>query len=240
LVEEAWKLAINAQDHQQALAGAPPGTPSVCQLPSGPSLKIDPQTREVVSHGFCLMLFYQIYNIDYAPNYTYFKLKISTIRGWLADAACLTVLLSFHLDVLSEPELWIQDNKLRFDNAHLSKVVEGKQAWFTRMDVLDLIFHQFFFTANSLGCQPMTSQYCQPLAVQTLAQVAAAIYCALSQHAMGTKATVMFSQDEYRGTFCPSPLIKFTPEATALINDTLLVCFKPPLSPPPHCTTPLG
>ena len=70
MVEEAWKLAIEAQDRQRALAGAPPGTPSVCQLPSGPSLKIDPQTREAVSFGFCLMLFYQIYDTDYGPNYT--------------------------------------------------------------------------------------------------------------------------------------------------------------------------
>jgi len=70
IIEEAWKLAIEAQDCQQALAGAPAGTPSVCQLPSGPSLKIDLQTREAVSFGFCSMLFYQIYDIDYAPNYT--------------------------------------------------------------------------------------------------------------------------------------------------------------------------
>ena len=58
MVEEAWKLAIEAQDCQRALAGAPVGTPSVCQLPSGPSLKIDPQTREAVSLEFCLMLLY--------------------------------------------------------------------------------------------------------------------------------------------------------------------------------------
>jgi len=49
MVDEVWKLAIGAQDRQQALAGAPVGTPSVCQLPSGPSLKINPQTREAVS-----------------------------------------------------------------------------------------------------------------------------------------------------------------------------------------------
>ena len=48
IVDEAWKLAIEAQDRQRALAGAPVGTPSVCQLPGGPSLKIDPQTREAV------------------------------------------------------------------------------------------------------------------------------------------------------------------------------------------------
>jgi len=61
MVEEAWKLAIEAQDRQRALAGAPVGTPSVCQLPGGPSLIIDLQTREAVSLEFCLMLLYQTY-----------------------------------------------------------------------------------------------------------------------------------------------------------------------------------
>jgi hypothetical protein len=49
MFDEAWKLAIEAQDHQQAFGGASIGAPSVCQLPSGPSVKIDPQTREAVS-----------------------------------------------------------------------------------------------------------------------------------------------------------------------------------------------
>jgi hypothetical protein len=49
MVDEAWQLVIEAQDRQRALAGAPVGAPSVCQLPSGPSFKIDPQTREAVS-----------------------------------------------------------------------------------------------------------------------------------------------------------------------------------------------
>jgi len=53
MVEEAWKLAIEAQDRQRAFTGAPVGMPSICQLPGGPSLKIDPQTREAVSLGFC-------------------------------------------------------------------------------------------------------------------------------------------------------------------------------------------
>jgi len=52
MVEEAWKLAIEAKDHKWALAGAPVGTPSVCQLPGGPSLKIDPQKPESVSFEF--------------------------------------------------------------------------------------------------------------------------------------------------------------------------------------------
>jgi len=68
MVEEPWKLAIEAQDRQWALAGAPVGTPSVCQLPSGPSLKIDPQTREAVSLEFCLMLLYQTYGYWLPPK----------------------------------------------------------------------------------------------------------------------------------------------------------------------------
>jgi len=61
MVEEAWKLVIEAQDRQRAVAGAPVGTASVCQLPGGPSLKIDLQTLEAVSLEFCLMLLYQTY-----------------------------------------------------------------------------------------------------------------------------------------------------------------------------------
>jgi hypothetical protein len=51
------------------------------------------------------------------------------------------------------------------------------------MEVLDLIDHQFFFLANILGRQPMTSQYFQLLALQTLTLVAAAIHCVLSEYA---------------------------------------------------------
>jgi len=68
MVEEAWKLAIEDQDYQQALAGAPVDTPSVCQLPSGPSLKMDPQTWEAVCLRFWLMLLYQVSDIDYTPT----------------------------------------------------------------------------------------------------------------------------------------------------------------------------
>jgi len=68
MVEEAWKLAIEAQDRQQALAGAPVGTPSVCQLPGGPSIKIHPQTRQAVSLEFCSMLLHQIYGYWLPPK----------------------------------------------------------------------------------------------------------------------------------------------------------------------------
>jgi len=116
------------------------------------------------------------------------------------------------------------------------------------MDVLDPIYNQLFFTTNSLGCQPTTSQYFQSLTPQTLALAAAGIHSALSEFASGKKATVMFSQDEYWGTFCPSHVINITPsqdeywgtfcpshvinitpEATALIHNTLVSCLIPPL-----------
>jgi len=97
----------------------------------------------------------------------------------------------------SETELWIKVKELLFHDAYLSKVVDDKKSYFTRMEVLDPIYHQFFFTTNSLGHQPTLSQYFQPLAPQTLALVAEAIRCALTEYACGQKATVMFSQDEY-------------------------------------------
>jgi len=78
----------------------------------------------------------------------------------------------------------------------------------------------------------MTFQHFHPLTPQTLALAASAIHCALSEYASGKKAAVLFSQDEYQRTFCPSPVIKFTPEATALINHTLVGCFIPPIPHP--------
>jgi len=118
------------------------------------------------------------------------------------------------VDVGSETWLQIRVNVLLFDDAYVSEVVDDMKSWFTQMEVLDVIYDQFFFTPNSLGRQQTTPQYFQPLAPQTLALAAAAIHCALSEYASEKKALVMFSQDEYRGTFGPSPVINFTLEAT--------------------------
>jgi hypothetical protein len=49
MVDEAWQLSIDAHNCQQALSGAPVGAPSVYQLPSGLSHKINPQARQAVS-----------------------------------------------------------------------------------------------------------------------------------------------------------------------------------------------
>jgi hypothetical protein len=122
---------------------------------------------------------------------------ISTIQRWLADRACRTVVCSYRLDVSFETDLQINIKELLFDNTYLSKVVNDKKSWFTRMEVLDLIYHQFFFTTNRLGCKPTTSHYYQPLPPQTLALAAAASHCALSEYASGKKATCMYSQDDY-------------------------------------------
>jgi len=138
-IKEASKLAIEAEDRQGALAGAPGDMPSVCRLPGGPSLKIDPQTREAVGLGLCLMLLYQISDIDYVPQYTYLKLNSSTIRGQLADGAHQTGVHSYQLDLRSETELRIQVKELLSDDAYLFKVVDDKKSWFTRNEVLDQI-----------------------------------------------------------------------------------------------------
>jgi hypothetical protein len=122
-------------------------------------------------------------DIDYPRKYTYLKLRIGTIRGWLTDGACRTVVLSYQLNVGSESELRIKVKGLLSHDTYLSKFIDDKKSWFTRMEVLDLIYHQFFFTANSLGCQPTASQYFQPLAPQTLTLATTAIHCALSGYA---------------------------------------------------------
>jgi len=141
MVEAALNFVIDVLDRQQSLAGAPAGTTSLCQLPSSPSHKIDPQTWDAVSLGLCLMLFSWIYDIDSAPNRTYLKPMISTIREWLANGAGETVVCSGLLALCCETELRIQVTKLLFDDAYLCKVVDDTISWFMRMEVLIRINH---------------------------------------------------------------------------------------------------
>ena len=148
----------------------------------------------------------------------------------MADGARQTIIRSYWLDLEYKTELRIQVKELLFDDAYLSKVINDKKSWFTRMEVLDLIYHQFFFTASSLGRQLTTLQFCQPLTPQTLALVAVAIHCVLSEYVTGKKVTFMSSLEEYRGKFCPSPVMDcITAEATALINYTWWGSFIPPM-----------
>jgi len=75
----------------------------------------------------------------------------------------------------------------------------------------------------------MTSQYFKPLTLQTLSLPAAAIHCARSEYASGKKATVMSSEDEDQGTFCRSPVMNLTPEATTLSITHWWAARYPPL-----------
>jgi len=155
---------------------------------------------------------------------------MSTIPERFADGARWIIVRSYQSDLGSVTALRIQVEELLFHDAYSSKVIDVKKSWFMRMEVLDLIYHQFVFTANSLGWQPTTSLCFQPLTPQTLALLAATIHCALSEYATGKKVAVMFSQDEYWGKFCPSTVMDcITAETTALINKTWLAAsYAPP------------
>jgi hypothetical protein len=111
-------------------------------------------------------------------------------------------------------ELLIEVMELQVDDAYHSKVVDEKKSWFTSMEVLNFIYHQFLFTTNSLGCQPTISQYFQPPTPQTVALAATAIHCLLSEYASGKKAKILIPHDEYQAAFDSSLLINFTLEAT--------------------------
>jgi len=165
------------------------------------------------------------------------KPKISTIQGRFAVGSRWTVVHSYQLDLHTETERQVQVKEPLFNDACLSEVVDYKKSLFMRMEALDLTYNRLFFTPYIWGCQPTTYQYFQPLALEPLVLAVSAIHCALSEYASENKATMMVFQDEYRGTFCPSPVINFTLEATALINHTLVGRLN---HPPPCGTTPLG
>jgi len=98
------------------------------------------------------------------------------------------------------------------------------------MEVLELIYHQFFFTTTSLGCQDTKFQFFQLLASQALVLVCAAIHCVMAEYASGKMATIILAQDEYYGTFCLFSVTNFTQEATVPINHTLVGSFIHPLA----------
>jgi hypothetical protein len=90
----------------------------------------------------------------------------------LADGVLSTIAHTYKSNLSSEIGEQIQHYELLVDIASLLKVVDKKITWFTRLDVLILIYHYFFFTTNSLAHQPTTSQYLQPLALQCLVVLA--------------------------------------------------------------------
>jgi hypothetical protein len=68
MVEQAWKLAIEAQDRQWASACAHIDISSMCQLPGGRSLPKDPQTRKGASLECFLIRLNQIYGYGLPPQ----------------------------------------------------------------------------------------------------------------------------------------------------------------------------
>jgi len=88
--------------------------------------------------------------------------------------------------------------------------------------VLYLIYHPFFFTANSLGYQSTSSQSFKPLPLQTSSLANAAIDCMLCEYAIAKNVTVVSSHDEYGGKFYTSPEIDITAAAAILINYTFV------------------
>jgi len=126
----------------------------------------------------------------------------------------------------------MQVKKLLFVDVYLSKVINDKKSWFMRIEQLDVIYHQFFFTANNLGRQPTTLQFFQSLTPHTLALVAVAIHSALSKYATGKKVTVMSSQDEYRGKFCSSTVMDCNYSSSHCTHQVHMVGYFIPPPPP--------
>jgi len=74
---------------------------------------------------------------------------IGRIQRRLADRTDRTVVLIHQMDLGSETELRIQVKNHWFDDDYLANVVDNQKSWFTRIDVLDVISHQFFIPLNS-------------------------------------------------------------------------------------------
>jgi len=150
----------------------------------------------------------------------------------LTDGARGSNVSSYLLDSVSGTAYTIQLKKLQLVNIDLLNIMDDNKLWFTHIDVLDVIYHQFFFTANILEWQSTTSQFFQPLAPQTVACVAVAIHSMLSQYATGKQDMVRISHDMNQVQFSHSTVIDFTAaEVTVLSNDTLVGCLIPPIIP---------
>jgi hypothetical protein len=55
------------------------------------------------------------------------------------------------VDLGSATGLRIQDKEFMLDDANLSKLIDNGKSWFTPMEMIDLINHQFFIAINCLG-----------------------------------------------------------------------------------------
>jgi len=147
----------------------------------------------------------------------------------LADGAFETVVCNKLWTFGFKTNGQIQIIELLIDDAYLSKFVQDMNWWFTRLEILDLIYNLFCTSTNILGYYSTSSQFCRYLALQTSAWSTAILHCILHKHTIGKKAMVMFSQHKYWGTFCLGLLITLTSAATAPIIATLLVGHVTPL-----------
>ena len=147
----------------------------------------------------------------------------------MVDGACGTGIHSYQSDLGHQTEHWIKFKEALYYDADLSNLFDDKESWFSQLEVVGQIYHQFFFPADRFGQQPISSKSFQPLALQTLVLAATAIYCALSLYTSGMKVTVMFSQNEYEGSLGSSRVINFTLEAIALSITHQSATLYPPL-----------
>jgi hypothetical protein len=97
--------------------------------------------------------------------------------------AYLSVVHTYRLHLHSESQFQIQDKQHQVDNSYLNKIVKDQQSWFQQIEVIDSVYHQFFFLANIMGCQSMTSLYFPPVTLQTLIVAAAAVHGTTSDYA---------------------------------------------------------
>jgi len=78
-IDILWKLAIEAYNRYCVFAATTVSSPSVSQLPVNPLLNIDLQIWGTLCVVICLILLYQIYNIDYTRKYISINWKPSTV-----------------------------------------------------------------------------------------------------------------------------------------------------------------
>jgi hypothetical protein len=99
--------------------------------------------------------------------------------GQLPEAAWCTVVGHYHLDIDLQKYLKYQIMHLLDEDIYMMKIVRNKKAWFTRVDMLDLIYNIFFFMVNSLGQLPHTAKSIDLVSPWLLAVAVIAIHCAL-------------------------------------------------------------
>jgi len=95
------------------------------------------------------------------------------------------------------------------------------------MEVLDSIYDQFPLASRILLSKFTRSIFIQHCTLQTIVQITAVIYCWISEYATGKKIAVLFTHNQYHHKDFTSAGIHCTANATACINDPLVVNIIP-------------